>query len=666
MLQGHYRIERVLGAGAFGRVYLATDTLDSHDSPIAIKELLDTHFTTPDDKREAIAWFKREVSTLLALDHPGIPAIHAYWTAQRMAGPFYLAMDYIPGPTLDELLHSAGTVAWRQVVEWGIALCDVLGYLHSQTPPFVFRDVKLPNVIIDDRKNQPVLIDFGITRQLATSSGTAIGTWGYVPYEQVLGKAEPRSDLYALGATLHALLTGRYPDTEYTRLQRSGLDVEATMRALFPPADMLVSGVPSTVAEALAHATAFALADRFPDAAAMAAALRQALDDGSLSATTPVSHVASPPPQPSAPTAVSGVHAGAPHAHTPPIAAPARAVPVRSRQSSSLLYRFVFWTLIVFGGIVALEAVGALVSLTDHGAAPYVGSSNAAPHARRVARMPVEFTALAFTSDTTGYAVGADRAYKTTDGGLHWTPLTARSTSGLSSGQTLSTALAFPSVSVGYAATDALLKTSDGGTHWREVSFPNLNLNSNALDFLTFPTVTIGYASYANANTLFKTTDGGKNWQEITPGGVFCCLMALAFPGVSIGYAAVDVNDDVLAKTTDGGQEWNRLSSFPNHHHSPILALAFPSVQTGYAALEDSRLLKTTDGGQHWQQLPNGPWGGDPTKDSSVLLVSLAFPSATTGYAITSPNTSNGLLLFKTTDGGKYWKELSSTTASSS
>jgi serine/threonine protein kinase len=157
----------------------------------------------------------------------------------------------------------------------------VLSYLHSRTPPFVFRDLKLPNVMLDSRTSRPVLIDFGIARQLAPVGGTAIGTWGYAPYEQVLGKAEPRSDLYALGALLHALLTGRRPDAEYTRLQRGGLDVAATMRALFPPADTLVPGIPAGLAQVLTRATAFDVTDRFPDAASMAVALQQVLQPSS-------------------------------------------------------------------------------------------------------------------------------------------------------------------------------------------------------------------------------------------------------------------------------------------------------------------------------------------------------------------------------------------------
>jgi serine/threonine protein kinase len=276
LLQGRYRIERVLGTGAFGRVYLAQDLQDAAQPSVAIKELLDAQFSTPEEKHEAVLWFKREASTLLTLEHPGIPAIYTYWTAQRAAGPFYLAMEYVPGQTLEGVLQNAGgRVAWQKVVAWGIALCDVLSYLHSRTPPVVFRDLKLPNIMLNSATNALVLIDFGIARQLAPS-GTAIGTWGYVPMEQVLGHADPRSDIYALGATLHALVTGRRPDAEYTQLLHSGLDVEGAMRALFPAAHTLVPAVPAWLGQVLTKATAFAVADRYDDAASMAAALRHA------------------------------------------------------------------------------------------------------------------------------------------------------------------------------------------------------------------------------------------------------------------------------------------------------------------------------------------------------------------------------------------------------
>ena len=278
LLQGHYRVERVLGSGAFGRVYLACDTQDLAGAPVAIKELLDTAFATPEEKHEAISWFKREVSTLLTLEHPGIPAIYGYWTAHPTSGPLYLTMEYIPGKTLEQVQREeGGPIDWPRVVSWGITLCDVLAYLHSRVPPFVFRDMKLPNVMLDDRTGRPVLIDFGITRQFAPTGGTAIGTWGYVPYEQIMGQAEPRSDLYALGATLHALLTGRHPNAEYARLTRGGRAVQDAKRNLFPPPSTLTQGIPDALDQILSRATSFDKDDRYPDAAAMADALRRVL-----------------------------------------------------------------------------------------------------------------------------------------------------------------------------------------------------------------------------------------------------------------------------------------------------------------------------------------------------------------------------------------------------
>lgn len=320
MLNGRYRVQRVLGSGAFGRVYLAEDTEDTGSPPLAVKELLAMEFATGEEQRDAISWFKREVSTLLTLDHPGIPAIHGYWTAHRTAGPMYLAMDFIPGKTLAEIgAHYGGQVPWPQAVSWGVALCDVLSYLHGRTPPFVFRDLKPANVLVDSRTNMPVLIDFGLARQLIPAGGTAVGTWGYVPFEQVLGKSEPRSDLYALGAMLHALISGRQPDAEYRRLLRTGHDLEGALRALFPPLESLVAPIPPALSQAITAATAFEPGDRFSSAQAMATVLRSVLTSPAVPApaAAPLQPTAPPPPL-NAPTV--------PLAH-PPLAASDRPAP---------------------------------------------------------------------------------------------------------------------------------------------------------------------------------------------------------------------------------------------------------------------------------------------------------------------------------------------------
>jgi serine/threonine-protein kinase len=278
VLNGRYRITQELGRGAFGRVYRAEDMLDAASPPLAIKELQDDPFTTRADKQEAVRWFRREVSTLLRLEHPSIPKVHAHWTETVNSGPFYLAMDFIPGKTLEETLDEKGQIDWRQAAEWGMSLCKALAYLHGQTPPFVFRDLKPANILIEATTNAPKLIDFGIARRFTARAGqTALGTPGYAPLEQWLGRTEPRSDLYALGAVLHALVSGKKPNAELARLQAGGLDVPAAMQQLFPPLDTLVAGLPPAFVHAVARAVAYDVADRHPDVIALGVALGEAL-----------------------------------------------------------------------------------------------------------------------------------------------------------------------------------------------------------------------------------------------------------------------------------------------------------------------------------------------------------------------------------------------------
>jgi hypothetical protein len=278
VLNGRYRIAQHLGAGAFGRVYRAEDMLDATSPPLAIKELLDDQFTTFADKREAVRWFRREVSTLLSLEHPSILKVHAHWTATVVSGPFYLAMDFIPGKTLEETLDEKGQIDWRQAAEWGMSICKALAYLHAQTPPFLFRDLKPANIMIEATTNAPKLIDFGIARGFTTRAGqTATGTPGYAPIEQWLGRTEPRSDLYALGAVLHALVSGKKPNAELARLQASGLDMPEAMKQLFPSLDTLVAGLPPAFVHAVARAVAYDVVDRHPDVMALGCALGEAL-----------------------------------------------------------------------------------------------------------------------------------------------------------------------------------------------------------------------------------------------------------------------------------------------------------------------------------------------------------------------------------------------------
>jgi outer membrane protein assembly factor BamB len=156
--------------------------------------------------------FERESGLLATLQHPAIPKVFDFFEEN---GRVYLILELIPGKDLESALDdNGGPLSEERVARWAIQVCDVLAYLHGQQPdPLVFRDMKPSNVMVTPEE-RIVLIDFGIARDLVRSKGTMIGTEGYSPPEQYRGEAEPRSDLYALGATIHQLLTNSDPRIE--------------------------------------------------------------------------------------------------------------------------------------------------------------------------------------------------------------------------------------------------------------------------------------------------------------------------------------------------------------------------------------------------------------------------------------------------------------------
>ena len=210
ILAGRYRVERLLGEGAAGTVWLARDTREK-GRVWAVKEL-DYSGLTVSEQQEAFGLFLREAEMLKQLDHLCLPKVVDHFTEQ---GRQYLVMERVEGPTLESLIQGNPLpLDEREVLGWGIQLCGVLHYLHSLNPPVVYRDLKPANVMVSVRG--PIkLIDFGIARALNPNrpgDTTAYGTPGYAPMEQYVGKASPRSDLYALGATLYRLLTMQEPE----------------------------------------------------------------------------------------------------------------------------------------------------------------------------------------------------------------------------------------------------------------------------------------------------------------------------------------------------------------------------------------------------------------------------------------------------------------------
>jgi serine/threonine protein kinase len=207
---GRYRVLKPLGGGGMKMVYLAED-LRLAARPSALAEMVDS-FTSPEMQKQAIAAFQREADMLAQLSNEHIPRVFDRFSEQNR---HYLVMEFIDGITLEQQLREAGgKLPEQQVVGIALQICDTLQYLHNLEPPVIYRDLKPSNVMLATY-GQVKLIDFGIARLFQPqSNATMIGTQGYAPPEQYRGKAEFRSDLYALGATMHHALSGRDPAVE--------------------------------------------------------------------------------------------------------------------------------------------------------------------------------------------------------------------------------------------------------------------------------------------------------------------------------------------------------------------------------------------------------------------------------------------------------------------
>jgi len=261
LLRQRYFIDHKLAQGGHSAVYLARDTFEG-GALVALKEMRETQ-QTAEERDTAINSFMREERMLATLQHPALARVRDIFVED---GHHYLVMEYVPGYTLeDEMMAQQHAIEWTRVIEWGIQLCDVLAYLHHQQPPIVYRDLKPPNVMLTP-DGQIKLIDFGIARWFYSARSrdtTQLGTDGYAPPEQYAGRSEPRSDLYALGASLYHLMTGHVPESAPQRMNDQPL---TAIRAH-------VAAVPEAVERVIQQAMSLTPADRFVSAEKMRAAL---------------------------------------------------------------------------------------------------------------------------------------------------------------------------------------------------------------------------------------------------------------------------------------------------------------------------------------------------------------------------------------------------------
>jgi serine/threonine protein kinase len=198
-----YYLTRVIKTGGQAVIFEAID--ENSNRTYAIKEIV-----LPLDPDRALDAFQRcaiEARLLATLAHPGIPQ---FYSCIIENGRVYIVMDLIRGTDLEDLLRSKGQLSERDVLSVANQACDILHYLHTLPSPVIFRDVKPSNIMID-AEDFVTMIDFGIARFTNNQRGSIMGTPGYAPPEQYRGDVSVASDIYALGATMHHLLTGRDP-----------------------------------------------------------------------------------------------------------------------------------------------------------------------------------------------------------------------------------------------------------------------------------------------------------------------------------------------------------------------------------------------------------------------------------------------------------------------
>jgi hypothetical protein len=210
LLNNRYRIEEILGQGGMGSVYRAID--ENLGVEVAVKENL---FTTEEYARQ----FRREAVILASLRHPNLPRVTDHFVIEGQGQ--YLVMDYIEGEDLRQRMDRVGVISEDEAIIIGAAICDALSFLHSRTQPVVHRDIKPGNVKITS-DGHIYLVDFGLAKILEGSQVTTTGaramTPGYSPPEQYgTARTDHRSDLFSLGATLYAALTGAIPEDALAR-----------------------------------------------------------------------------------------------------------------------------------------------------------------------------------------------------------------------------------------------------------------------------------------------------------------------------------------------------------------------------------------------------------------------------------------------------------------
>ncbi len=357
LLHNRYRILEILGQGGMGSVYRAMD--ENLKAVVAIKENL---FTTEEYTRQ----FHLEAVILANLRHPNLPRVYDHFTLGNDEGQ-YLVMDFIEGEDLRFRMERLGAISEDDAVQIGAAICDAIYYLHTRKPPIFHRDIKPGNVKITP-DGHIFLVDFGLAKVYqsdtqATTTGARAMTPGYSPPEQYgTARTDARTDIYSLGATLYAAVSGIIPEDALSR---------AMDNAQLTPLRARNPKISRRFAAAVERAMAVDPSDRFQNGEEFKKAL---LSVTSKTQQTSGNYVVAPPPADAflPNTAHESVPAAAPIRQTVgpvspsaqteehPFVSPFKKQKERERKRSAALFRFVIVLLVIFALLIPFFAPSVL------------------------------------------------------------------------------------------------------------------------------------------------------------------------------------------------------------------------------------------------------------------------------------------------------------------
>ena len=337
-LNNRYRIVAILGQGGMGSVYRAFD--ENLQMDVAVKENL---FLTDEYAKQ----FQLEASILAGLRQPNLPRVGDHFIMPGQGQ--YLVMDYIDGEDLRQRIERLNCLPEREVVLIGAVICDALTYLHTRSMAVIHRDIKPGNLKITP-EGEIYLVDFGLAKVMQDSQATTTGaramTPGYSPPEQYgIARTDSRSDIYSLGATLYAALTGIIPEDGLAR---------ATGKAQLTPPNQLQPKINRRLSAVIEKALAVEQCDRYQTAEEFKQALLQAAEISNL----PQGKILISPP-PSTPNAGTNFISNPipekradNHNHAQPVAA-------LSEPISSTPEKTSWWRVVIM--ILVAMAIGALL-----------------------------------------------------------------------------------------------------------------------------------------------------------------------------------------------------------------------------------------------------------------------------------------------------------------